>query len=87
MMHFYEVDPIRGGVYQLSKFFCGTAPTGGEVVYASNSIEAQNLWFRYREGERNLKGTVMVEGQDYPYRNIICEPEYHINEKDEDFIV
>ena len=82
-MHFYEIDPIRGGVYKLSKLFCGAAPTGGEVVYTSNRTEAQNLWFRYREGERNLKGTVMVDDQDYPYRNIICDPIYHMNEEDE----
>ena len=83
MMHFYEVDPIRGIVCQLSRFFCGVAPTGGEIVYAANRSEAQELWFRYRDGERNLKGAVMIDGQDYPYENIICEIKYHINEKDE----
>jgi hypothetical protein len=31
------------------------------------------LYFRYKDGERNLKGEVEVEGQDYPYRNIIRE--------------
>lgn len=86
-MNLYEVDPIRGIVCQLSRFACGSAPTGGEVVYASNSSEAHELYFRYRAGERNLKGTIMVEGQDYPYRNIICEPKYHFNEKDEDCAV
>jgi hypothetical protein len=86
MMHFYEIDTTQGIVCELSKFFCGTAPTGGEVVYASKSSEAQELWFRYRNGEKNLKGTIMINGQDYPYRNIICETAYHTNEKDEDKI-
>ncbi len=72
MKNFYEIDE-RGIVTQLSKLFCGVAPCGGEVIYASNKHEAQMLYFRYKDGERNLKGEVEVEGQDYPYRNIIRE--------------
>lgn len=87
IMNLYEIDYVRGSVQQLSRFACGSAPTGGEVVYASNRSEAQELWLRYRNGERCLKGTIMIEGQDYPYRNIICEHKYHMNQKDEDVAV
>ena len=79
-MNFYEIDTVRGTVYQLSKFFCGVAPCGGKVVFAANHSEAQELWFRYRDGEYDLKGTVFVKGQDYPYRNIICEKRHHMVE-------
>lgn len=79
-MNFYEIDTAHGTVHQLSPLFCGNAPCGGEVVYAANSNKAQELWFRYRDGEKDLKGTVFVDGQDYPYKNIICEKLHHMVE-------
>ena len=83
-MNLYEIDTLRGTTHQLSKFACGSAPTGGMVVYANNNREAQELWFRFCDGERDLLGDIMIERQDYPYRNIICDTKYHIDEKDEE---
>lgn len=77
-MNLYEIDVIRGTIHQLSVFACGVAPCGGEVVYAANRNEAHELWFRYRNGEYGLKGAIMVDGQDYPYYNIICEQKHHL---------
>ena len=72
MKNFFEVDE-RGIVYQLSRFACGVAPCGGEVVYASNRSEAQNLWNRFKNGERYLKRDLWISGEPYPYRNVIHE--------------
>lgn len=79
MMKFFEIDE-RGITNQLSPFFCGIAPCGGEVVYAATRSQAQELYFRYKNGETNLKGEVLVDGQDYPYRNIIREVAYYVKQ-------
>ena len=71
-MRFFEIDD-RGITNQLSVFFCGVAPCGGEVVYAETRSQAQELYCRYKNGETGLKGEVFVDGQDYPYQNIIRE--------------
>ena len=70
MKNFYEVDE-RGCVYQLSRFACGKAPCGGEVVYAASHNEAQNLYFRYRNGEQTLKRNLWLANDPYPYKNVI----------------
>lgn len=67
---FWEVDE-RGVFYELSKFACGRAPCGGEVVYAHSKAEAEDLYYRYRNGETSLKGTLWIPDEDYPYRNVI----------------
>lgn len=67
---FWEVDE-RGAFCELSRFACGRAPCGGEVVYASSKVEAEDLYYRYRNGETSLKGTLWIPNEDYPYRNVI----------------
>lgn len=69
-MKFWEVDE-RGVLTELSKFACGHAPCGGEVVYAASKAEASDLYFRYLNGEYSLKGTLCLASEDYPYRNVI----------------
>lgn len=68
--YFFEIDE-RGIINQLSRFACGIAPCGGEVVYASNKKEAQELYFRYLNGEHWLKRDLYLSNECYPYHNII----------------
>lgn len=67
---FWEVDE-RGVFTELSRFACGVAPCGGEVVYAHSKEEAVDLYYLYRNGETSLKGTLWLPNDDYPYRNVI----------------
>ena len=78
---FFEVDE-RGVFYGLSRFACGQAPCGGEVVYASSKSEAEALYYRYRNGESSLNGTLWLNDEDYPYRNIIHNEGVDFREKE-----
>lgn len=73
---FYEVDE-RGCVYQLSNLACGHAPFG-ETVYAASHAEAAELYFRYKNGERDLKRDLWIDGEHNPYKNVIHENAHFI---------
>ena len=69
MKNFYEVND-KGIVVRLNKYSCGCS-ANGEVVDASSAKEAANLYHRYISGEYDLKDTLYIRDQLYPYRNII----------------
>ena len=76
-LHFYEVTPRHCN--QLSPLFAGGTPCGGDLVYAQSQKDARRLWERYHyDGVQELKGTIFLKGQDYPYKNVICERKYHL---------
>lgn len=71
-MPFFEIDD-RGITTQLSRLACGIAPCGGTVVYANSTTAAQELYFRYHNGEYQLKRDLWLPGEHNPYKNVIHE--------------
>ena len=64
-------DVSSGSVVALSPFTC-IAPFG-ETVYAETRSAAQELYFRYRNGEKSLKRDLWLPGEDTPYSGVIFE--------------
>lgn len=71
---FFECSRDYPSAVELSTFFSGVAPLGGEVVCAKSSFEAMNLFYRYVNGEKFLKSTLYgVIGEKNSLPNIIYE--------------
>jgi hypothetical protein len=69
-MQFFNVNQYDG-IAVRSPLVCGLAPIG-ETVYASNRDEARELFFRYMNGECDLKKKFVSIGGKI-YSDIICE--------------
>ena len=68
-MTFFDVDAY-GSIAELSPLAGGMAPTG-ETVYAKSRADAQELFNRYRNGDRWLKKReVEINGEIY--YDVIC---------------
>lgn len=66
----FEVSP-SGLTNELSRFFCGVAPTGGTLVIAKDRHTAFLLYNRWKNGARYLMGTYY--GYKYPIKNVIFD--------------